>query len=493
MLDVECSVRGCPETYVQKVKVQQKDNQRLFEPQHCDVTRMFGIQHYAGKVVYDTSDFLETNRDVIPDDLVSIFHKQSCNFGFATHLFGTEIKALYSEETVPRGVTFRISPTSSSDILNGDEPVSTLTQDFHTRLDNLLRTLVKSKPHFIRCIRPNESEASNEFSRSFVIQQVRSLQVLESVNLMAGGLPHRMRFKNFNSRYRLLAPIKNVSRKEELAFDECHQILEFLRKILEQPLDDDSPISKEWALGKKHVFLSEGTRQHLERLRTDKRNYFATLIQSIWRGRLARKKWPHLRKNLMTQMKQPSSQRPKVQQRPRPAPISGTPPPETTGAGAGQFPSMRNNMNMRDRPLPVPGLSENTFVQNVTGVNNIHGVSNGQNKTDSMLSSHMHSDRCDFRTIQKTCALFGLDLERPPPVPPSRSYTVTGNKKIAYPQSRMMRISFPEDNGGNDVILRQGENVVVIGASTRRGHLVVEKSNHTIHVPYHFLELRSQS
>ena len=58
MLDVECSVRGCPETYVQKVKVQQKENSRLFEPQHCDTTRMFGIYHYAGKVVYDTSDFL---------------------------------------------------------------------------------------------------------------------------------------------------------------------------------------------------------------------------------------------------------------------------------------------------------------------------------------------------------------------------------------------------------------------------------------------------
>ena len=74
MLDVECSVRGCPETYVQKVKVQQKENQRLFEPQHCDTTRMFGIYHYAGKVVYDTSDFLgqsssfvihDSNRNII--------------------------------------------------------------------------------------------------------------------------------------------------------------------------------------------------------------------------------------------------------------------------------------------------------------------------------------------------------------------------------------------------------------------------------------------
>ena len=73
MLDVECSVRGFPDTYVQKVKVQHKENRKLFEPKHCDINRTFGIHHYAGQVVYDTSDFLDTNRDVIPDDLVGIF------------------------------------------------------------------------------------------------------------------------------------------------------------------------------------------------------------------------------------------------------------------------------------------------------------------------------------------------------------------------------------------------------------------------------------
>lgn len=40
------------------------------------------------------------------------------------------------------------------------------------------------------------------------------------------------------------------------------------------------------------------------------------------------------------------------------------------------------------------------------------------------------SDKCDSKIIQQTCNLFGLDLERPPPVPPSRSYTVTGNTKL---------------------------------------------------------------
>ena len=58
MLDVECSVRGSPESYVAKVKVQHKDNHRLFEPQHCDTLRTFGIHHYAGRVVYDATDFL---------------------------------------------------------------------------------------------------------------------------------------------------------------------------------------------------------------------------------------------------------------------------------------------------------------------------------------------------------------------------------------------------------------------------------------------------
>ena len=45
-------------------------------------------------------------------------------------------------------------------------------------------------------------------------------------------------------------------------------------------VDGDSPIVKDWALGKKHVFLTEGTRQHLEKLRTEKRNASVTLIQS---------------------------------------------------------------------------------------------------------------------------------------------------------------------------------------------------------------------
>lgn len=70
---------------------------------------------------------------------------------------------------------------------NGDEPVSTLTQDFHTRLDNLLRTLVHAKPHFVRCLRSNASEKPAMFDRATVIKQIRALQVRSAV---CGGFPH---------------------------------------------------------------------------------------------------------------------------------------------------------------------------------------------------------------------------------------------------------------------------------------------------------------
>ena len=289
-----------------------------------------------------------------------------------THLFGTEIKALYSEETVPRGVTFRITPTSHSELLNGDEPVSTLTQDFHFRLDNLLRTLVHAKPHFIRCIRPNENESSSEFDRSLVMQQVRSLQVLETVNLMAGGFPHRMRFKNFNSIYWMLAPIKILSRSEELAFEDCRRILEHLKESLEQRVEDGCPIVKDWAMGKKHVFLTEGTRQHLEELRTCKREASVTLIQSVWRGSAARKRWPGMRRSLQAQQ---GAQRRSGPGRPRPQPMAGTPPPESEGAAA-------------------------AFLQAEQG------------RHEQALQDQLLHDKCDMKTIQKTCSLFGLDPVR---------------------------------------------------------------------------------
>lgn len=47
------------------------------------------------------------------------------------------------------------------------------------------------------------------------------------------------------------------------------------------------------------------------------------------------------------------------------------------------------------------------------------------------------------------------------------------------------------ENGEGEVVLLKGETVLVIGASPRRGHLLVEYNNSTLHVPYQFMELKA--
>ncbi|EDW88539.2 unconventional myosin-IXa isoform X2 [Drosophila yakuba] len=473
MLDAECSVRGTAESYVTKLKVQHRSSSRLETKPTAEPhdPRMFLIRHFAGRVEYDTTDFLDTNRDVVPDDLVGVFYKHTCNFGFATHLFGSELKALYAQQQAPRGLSFRISPTSHSDLLNGDEPVSTLTQDFHTRLDNLLRTLVHARPHFVRCIRSNGTEAAGSFDRATVVRQIRSLQVLETVNLMASGFPHRMRFKQFNARYRMLAPFRLLRRSEDKALEDCQLILQY---ALEQPPVLDGSVTLAWAPGKRHAFLSEGIRQHLEHLRTEIRHKSATLMQATWRGWWWRKK--------MGSGGPKRSKLPGHQQ----TPLSNS---KATPNSAAQSKAASSTMAAlaavaAAAPISVPRLSAKTTNLGIGGT-----VARPRPQPIAGTPPPDPQEKCDQKIIQQTCNLFGLDLERPPPVPPSRSYTITGNSKISYPQNRVMKMNFPEEGQSEAAQLKKGEAVTVVGASTVRGHLMVEHKGQSFHVPFQFMTL----
>nr|XP_016945884.1 unconventional myosin-IXb isoform X2 [Drosophila suzukii] len=478
MLDAECSVRGTAESYVAKLKVQHRCSTRLESKPTAEPhdPRMFLIRHFAGRVEYDTTDFLDTNRDVVPDDLVAVFYKHTCNFGFATHLFGSELKALYAQQQAPRGLSFRISPTSHSDLLNGDEPVSTLTQDFHTRLDNLLRTLVHARPHFVRCIRSNGNEAAGSFDRATVVRQIRSLQVLETVNLMASGFPHRMRFKQFNARYRMLAPFRLLRRSEDKALEDCQLILQY---AMELPPVLDGSVTLAWAPGKRHVFLSEGIRQHLEHLRTEIRHKSATLMQATWRGWWWRKK-----------VGTGAVKRSRAQGH-HPGQSGAAPLPVTKGTQNTSAQNKAASSTMAAlaavaaaAPSSVPRLSAKSTNLGIGGT-----VARPRPQPIAGTPPPDPQEKCDQKIIQQTCNLFGLDLERPPPVPPSRAYTISGNSKLGYPQSRVMKMTFPEESQSDAQQLKKGEVVTVMGASTGRGHLLVEHKGQSFHVPFQYMEL----
>jgi dachs protein len=174
---------------------------------------------------------------------------------------------------------------------------------------------------------------------------------------MARGFPHRMRFKAFNARYRMLAnPITRLSRAEEKAVEDCEIILDcYSRSVKEQDSSvyQNTTNNKDWAHGRKHVFLSEGARQQLENMRELRRQSASRMIQKAWRRWHSRRTSFEIPRHQTVPHFGASIALKATGQRPRPQPISGTPPP-------------------CNDPLMV--------------------------------------DKCDFKTIQQTCSLFGLDL-----------------------------------------------------------------------------------
>lgn len=55
------------------------------------------------------------------------------------------------------------------------------------------------------------------------------------------------------------------------------------------------------------IYFSEGARQQLEGMRSDRRHRAAVLIQSTWRGWHLRRRWPALRRTLELQLVRPAT------------------------------------------------------------------------------------------------------------------------------------------------------------------------------------------
>lgn len=66
------------------------------------------------------------------------------------------------------------------------------------------------------------------------------------------GYPHRMRFKAFNNRYRLLAPFGKIRCVEERAVEDCRLILQCVEHKID--LKQNNEVSMSWTFGNKHIF-----------------------------------------------------------------------------------------------------------------------------------------------------------------------------------------------------------------------------------------------
>uniref|UniRef100_A0A2I3N8E0 non-specific serine/threonine protein kinase n=1 Tax=Papio anubis TaxID=9555 RepID=A0A2I3N8E0_PAPAN len=204
----------------------------------------FGIQHYAGKVLYDASGVLEKNRDTLPADVVVVLRTSenkllqqlfSIPLTKTGNLAQTRARITVASRSLPPHFSAGKAKVDTLEVIRHPEETTnmkrqTVASYFRYSLMDLLSKMVVGQPHFVRCIKPNDDREALQFSRERVLAQLRSTGILETVSIRRQGYSHRILFEEFVKR----------AHQTPLAVQSCVA-------ILKSRLDH-------WVLGKK-VFL----------------------------------------------------------------------------------------------------------------------------------------------------------------------------------------------------------------------------------------------
>ncbi|URD91375.1 myosin-2 heavy chain, non muscle [Musa troglodytarum] len=121
---------------------------------------------------------------------------------FNRHLFKLE-----QEEYVQDGIDWaKVDFDDNQDCLNLFEK---------GQLFQLMQRLGNTTPHFIRCIKPNNSQLPETYEQGLILQQLRCCGVLEVVRISRSGYPTRMSHQKFAKRYGFL--LENVASQDPLS------------------------------------------------------------------------------------------------------------------------------------------------------------------------------------------------------------------------------------------------------------------------------------
>jgi myosin I len=87
----------------------------------------------------------------------------------------------------------------SSEFSNKKRPPTAVAQ-FKSSLANLMENLLSKTPHYIRCVKPNESKSAWIFDERLCRHQARYLGLLENVRVRRAGYAFRQEYGQFFER-----------------------------------------------------------------------------------------------------------------------------------------------------------------------------------------------------------------------------------------------------------------------------------------------------
>lgn len=259
--------KGTDESLLVKLHNQHGKNPTYSQPKSkSDPT--FGVIHFAGTVFYNSKGFLEKNRDTFSNDLLELISTSKNKF--LASLFREDYEFSKSADTKKKS--------------------RTLGYQFKTSLEELMTTLSKCNPFFVRCVKPNEMKIPNNFDRLLCTRQLRYSGMMETIRIRKAGYPIRHTFGQFINRYRLL----NSSIAAAGQGDDASNACKLATIVLGESSNEGG-----WQKGLTKIFIKDVHDAQLEDAREVVFTSKAIIIQRVLRGAMARKHFAQMKGSMM--------------------------------------------------------------------------------------------------------------------------------------------------------------------------------------------------
>ncbi|NXC28641.1 MYO1A protein, partial [Campylorhamphus procurvoides] len=286
MLDEECLRPGVvnEDTFLTKLN-QLFANHKHYESKETQNARRvmdtslppqcFRIHHYAGKVTYNVTGFIEKNNDLLFRDLSQAMWASRHSL----------LRSLFPEGD-PQKVSLKLPPTAGF--------------QFKSSVALLMKNLYSKNPNYIRCIKPNDTKSAMVFTPELVLGQVRYLGLLENVRVRRAGYAFRQLYGPFLQRYKMLSP-RTWPRwaGSDSAHHGCSQLFDLERRRQERVVQLVVLIQKMFRgwrcrtqfqlMRKSQILISAWFRGHAQKNRYKQMKRSALILQAYARGWKARR------------------------------------------------------------------------------------------------------------------------------------------------------------------------------------------------------------
>ncbi|XP_016059297.1 PREDICTED: unconventional myosin-XVI-like, partial [Miniopterus natalensis] len=263
----------------------------------------FTIMHYAGRVTYEIVGAIEKNKDSLSQNLLFVM-KTSENV-VINHLFQSKLSqtgsllssypsfkfrghksALLNKKMTASSIIGKnrnylelsklLKKKGTSTFLQRLERggLVTIASQLRKSLTDIIGKLEKCTPHFIHCLKPNNSRLPDTFDNFYVSAQLQYIGVLEMVKIIRYGYPVRLSFSDCLSRYKPLAETLPSEKKKLSAEEKCRLVLQRYKL-------------QGWQMGVRKVFLKYCHANQLNDLCLQLQRKIIT-CQKVVRGFLAR-------------------------------------------------------------------------------------------------------------------------------------------------------------------------------------------------------------